>query len=328
MNYNPILVVTGEPNSIFLEIFFKVIKKNKTINPIILISSKKLLSIQMKKLRFKKKIKLLNPLTLDEYKLDNKSINLINVEYHPSKAFEKISIKSNKFIDNSFKLAFKIIKKNKINKFINGPISKKHFLKNKYLGVTEYLAKKTDTKKFAMLIYNQNLSVSPITTHLPIKLVSKKLNIKMIIEKIKLINNFYKKTLKTKPQIAVTGLNPHCESIHSYNEDLKIMKPSINYLKNTGLKINGPFSADTIFLYKNRRYFDVIIGMYHDQVLTPIKTLYEYDAINITLGLPFIRISPDHGPNERMIGKNLSNPLSLIKAITFLDKNWLKLRKV
>ena len=62
--------------------------------------------------------------------------------------------------------------------------------------------------------------------------------------------------------------------------------------------------------------------MYHDQVLTPIKTLYEYDAINITLGLPFIRISPDHGPNERMMGKNLSNPLSLIRAIRFLDKNW------
>ena len=78
---------------------------------------------------------------------------------------------------------------------------------------------------------------------------------------------------------------------------------------------------DTIFLRKNRLNYDVIIGMYHDQVLTPMKTLFEYDAINITLGLPFIRISPDHGPNETMIGKNQSNPLSLIKAISFLDKN-------
>ena len=66
----------------------------------------------------------------------------------------------------------------------------------------------------------------------------------------------------------------------------------------------------------------MILGMYHDQVLTPIKTLFEYDAINITLGLPFIRISPDHGPNEKMIGKNLSNPLSLIQSINFLDKHW------
>ena len=84
--------------------------------------------------------------------------------------------------------------------------------------------------------------------------------------------------------------------------------------------MSGPFSADTIFLKKNRKKFDVIVGMYHDQVLTPIKTIFEYDAITITLGLPFIRISPDHGPNEQMVGKNLSDPLSLIKAITFFEK--------
>ena len=76
-----------------------------------------------------------------------------------------------------------------------------------------------------------------------------------------------------------------------------------------------------MFLKKNRIKFNVIIGMYHDQVLTPIKTLFEYDAINITLGLNFIRISPDHGPNEKMIGKNKSNPLSLIRALQFLDKH-------
>ena len=320
MNYNPILVVTGEPNSIFLEIFFKVIKKNKTINPIILISSKKLLSMQMKKLKFKKKIKLLNPLTLDEYKLDNKSINLINVEYNSSKAFEKISIKSNKFIDNSFKLAFKIIKKNKIHKFINGPISKKNFLNKKFLGITEYISKKFKTKKTCMLIYNKNLSVCPITTHLPLKLVTKEINKKLIIEKVSLINSFYKKRFGLNPKIAILGLNPHCESVHSYNEDEKIIKPSINYLKNK-YNVSGPYSADTIFLKVNRKKFDVIIGMYHDQVLTPLKTLYEYDAINITLGLPFIRISPDHGPNEKMLGKNKSNSTSLLKAIQFLDKN-------
>ena len=320
MIYNPILVVTGEPNSIFLEIFFKVIKKNKIINPIILISSKKLLSMQMKKLKFKKKIKLLNPLALDEYNLDNKSINLINVDYDPSKAFEKISIKSNKFINNSFKLAFKIIKKNKIHKFINGPISKKNFLNKKFLGITEYISKKFKTKKTCMLIYNKNLSVCPITTHLPLKLVTKEINKKLIIEKVSLINSFYKKRFGLNPKIAILGLNPHCESVHSYNEDEKIIKPSINYLKNK-YNVSGPYSADTIFLKVNRKKFDVIIGMYHDQVLTPLKTLYEYDAINITLGLPFIRISPDHGPNEKMLGKNRSNPTSLLKAIQFLDKN-------
>ena len=129
------------------------------------------------------------------------------------------------------------------------------------------------------------------------------------------------KNLGLKPKIGVLGLNPHCESIDKFNEDEKIIKPIIKKMRKNKFSISGPHPADTIFLKNNRKNFDVIIGMYHDQVLTPIKTLYEYDAINITLGLPFIRITPDHGPNERMIGKNLSNPLSLIRAIRFLDKN-------
>tara|TARA_B100001057_G_scaffold469005_1_gene528895 strand:- start:326 stop:778 length:453 start_codon:yes stop_codon:yes gene_type:complete len=150
--------------------------------------------------------------------------------------------------------------------------------------------------------------------------VSKEINKKNISQKVILVNNFYVKKFRLKPKIAILGLNPHCESIHKFNEDDKIIKPTIRYLKKK-YNVSGPYSADTIFLKNNRKNFDVIIGMYHDQVLTPLKTLYEYDAINITLGLPFDRISPDHGPNEKMIGKNISNPLSLLRAIQFLEKH-------
>ena len=320
MNYSPILIVSGEPNSIFLEIFFKSLKLIKIKSPIILISSEKILKKQMKKFKFKKKIKILNYKNFKNEKLDNKSINLINIEFNQKKVFEKISKKSNKFVEKSFLMAFRILKENNFNKFINGPISKKNFLNKKYLGITEYISKKFYTKNSCMLIYNQNLSVCPVTTHLPIKEVSKKINKKTITEKIILINKFYKKFLGIKPKIAVLGLNPHCESVDKFNEDEKIIKPLVNKL-NKKFKISGPYPADTIFIKNIRKKFDVIVGMYHDQVLTPIKTLYEYDAINITLGLPFIRISPDHGPNEKMLGKNLSNPLSLIQAIKFLDKN-------
>jgi len=319
MIYKPIIIVAGEPNSIFLEIFFKALTYKKFKSPIILIASLNLLKLQMKKLNIKKNIKLLNYIKLNEYKLNNKSINLININYNPQKPFENVSSKSNHYIEQSFELAIKILQKKITNKFINGPISKKFFLKKKFLGITEYLSNKTNTKNFAMLIYNKNLSVCPITTHLPLKRVSKKINKKLIIQKIKLINIFFKKYIKKKPNIAITGLNPHCETIDSFNEDQKILKPTIKHLSKLKYKVSGPFAADTIFLKKNRKKYDVIVGMYHDQVLTPIKTLFEYDAINITLGLPFIRISPDHGPNEKMLGKNLSNPLSLIKAITFLE---------
>ena len=320
MSYSPILIVHGEPNSIFTEIFIKANNYNNIKSPIILISSEKLLKLQMKKLRVKKKINILNPENLYFKKLNNKSINLININFNQKKAFEKISNKSNNFIENSFQIAFDILRKKKVYKFINGPVSKKNFLKNRYLGITEYISKNFSSKKNCMLIYNKNLSVCPVTTHLPIKKVSRNINKKLIKEKIVLIENFYKKNLKFKPRIAVLGLNPHCESILKYNEDMFIIKPLIKSLRDK-YNISGPFPADTFFIKNIRKNFDVVIGMYHDQVLTPIKTLYEYDAINITLGLPFIRISPDHGPNERMMGKNLSNPLSLIKALKFLDKN-------
>ena len=158
-----------------------------------------------------------------------------------------------------------------------------------------------------------------MTTHLPIKLVTNKINKKNISDKVFLINNFYVKKFGFKPKIAILGLNPHCESIHKFNEDDKIIKPTVKYLKKK-YNVSGPYPADTIFLKNNRKNFDVIVGMYHDQVLTPLKTLFEHDAINITLGLPFDRISPDHGPNEKMLGKNISNPLSLLNAIKFLEK--------
>lgn len=320
MSYKPILIVAGEPNSIFLEIFFKLYRNIKIKSPLVLIVSSKVLDLQMKKFNFKKRIKFLDLKKIKSYKLNNKSINIIDIRYEQKKAFEKISNKSKSYIENSFNVAIKLIKSDFTNKFINGPISKKNFLSKKFPGITEYLADKFKKKKFAMLIYNKNLSVSPITTHLSLKNVTKNINKKSIIEKVKLIDNFFRTYLKIKPRIAITGLNPHCESTENYNEDMLILKPSIKYLNKSGYKVFGPFPADTIFTKNNRRNYNLILGMYHDQVLTPMKTIFEYDAINITLGLPFIRVSPDHGPNEKMLGKNLSNPLSLEKAINFLDK--------
>ena len=171
-----------------------------------------------------------------------------------------------------------------------------------------------------MLIYNDKLSVSPITTHLPLKLVAKNITKKKIINNISQIKKFYNNFLYKKPKIAILGLNPHCETVDSFSEEKKIIIPAINYLKNVKINVDGPFSADTFFLKKNIKKYDVVIGMYHDQVLTPIKTLYNFNAINITLGLPFIRISPDHGPNNKMIGKNVSDPSSIFYAMKFIKK--------
>ena len=318
MNYKPILIVAGEPNSIFNEILIKSLKKKKIKSPIILIVSIKVFKLQMKKLKLDYPYQIFKNEDINGKKIDNKKLIIIDVDYNAKNAFEKISSRSNRYIEECFKIALKLIKLGYTDKFINGPISKKHFLKNKFLGITEYLARKTKSKKYAMLIYNKELSVCPITTHLPIKYVAKKISKKLIIEKVLLINNFYIKHFNFKPKIAVTGINPHCESVSNFDEDKNIVEPAIKFLKRKA-DVTGPMAADTAFLRKNRKKFDLVFGMYHDQVLTPIKTLYEYNATNITIGLPFLRLSPDHGPNERMMGKNSSNPQSLIESLNFLD---------
>ena len=310
MSSSPILIIPGEKKSIFFEIFFKSLKSNFFLSPLILICDKKNLDKETKRYKFKKSIEQIELNKIYFKKFTKKKIYLIDIK----------NKNSDSYVKNCFKIAFRLIKKGLTNKMINGPINKSKTLNKKYLGVTEYVAKNFNQNKFAMLIYNKKLSVCPVTTHLPLKLVAKKITKRKIKEKIVIVNDFYKKFLGFKPSIAVIGLNPHCESVLKFNEDIKIIHPVIRSLKNK-INVKGPFPADTIFLENNRKKFDVIIGMYHDQVLTPIKTLYEYDAINITIGLPFIRISPDHGPNEKMLGKNFSNPLSLIQAIKFLDKN-------
>ena len=320
-NFKPILVVAGEPYSVFTEIFFKALKNNRFKRAIVIIVSKNLLLSHLNFFKYNLKINLIDKNKIDYNKIKKNQINIIDVDFNFKKIFDKITIKSNAYIYNSFELALALLKTNKFSGLINGPISKKKFLCGKSLGITEYLSKKTKNRdKTAMLIFNEKLSVSPITTHLPLKNVHKNISKKKIITHIKLINKFYKKKFNRKPKIAVTGLNPHCESNFKNSEEDNIISPAIVNLKNKKFFVEGPFPADTIFMRENLKKFDVIIGMYHDQILSPMKTLFEFDAINITLGLPFIRISPDHGPNSSMLSKNMSDPKSLVKALKFLDK--------
>ena len=201
MTTKPILIVAGEPNSIFFEIFLKSLQKKEIRaikNPIIIIGNKNLLLIHMKKIKIKFKI---NEIDKDHFyykKINNNQINIINVNFAFNKPFGKITTKSNEYIEESIDLALKLIKKYKFKTLINGPISKTHFLK-KYPGMTEYFAQKVSkVGKEVMLIYNKKLSVSPLTTHLPLRKIFKKITKKNITKHIKTIDNFYKKIFKKK----------------------------------------------------------------------------------------------------------------------------------
>ena len=241
---------------------------------------------------------------------------MYNIEYKQNRTFEKISNKSNKYILKCFNLAIKLVESKKILGFINCPISKEFLFKAKCQGVTEFLSKKSGkTGNEVMLIYNKKLAVAPITTHIPLNQVSSKIKKSKIIKKVKIINTFYKKIFNKKPNFAILGLNPHNFTPSKKSEEKKIIYKAIRSLKKSKIKVSGPVPTDSSFMIFKKYKFD----MYHDQVLTPFKALYNYNAINITLGLPYIRISPDHGVAEDIIGKKIASPESLIESINFFN---------
>jgi 4-hydroxythreonine-4-phosphate dehydrogenase len=313
-----ILLLSGDPNSVNSEIIYKSWKKLNSIQKkkIYLISNFELLKKQFKKLNYKLELIKVNSINENE---NSKKMKILDIKLNFSNPFNIPNAKASKFVIRSLNKAHNLALSDDIMGFVNCPISKT-LLKKKNFGVTEFLALKCKIKNSSevMLLTNKKLSISPITTHVDVKEISKNIKFKVILNKILTIYTWFKKYKNISPRIAVLGLNPHNAEFRKDSEEMKIIIPAIKKLKKKGLKIQGPFSSDTIFL-KNYKNYDVIVGMYHDQILGQFKTLFKYDALNITLGLKYIRVSPDHGPAKDLIGKNKANCESLIKCINFIQ---------
>ena len=314
-----IIIIGGDPNSINSEIILKSWKKiNKSLKKkIYFISNFKLIKEQSQKLKLKTKI--IKVANVNEKSNDN-ALKILNINLNYKSAFNVPIKQASKFIIKSFNLAHYLATDKKILGLINCPINK-ILLKKNNIGVTEFLASKCKIKNNSevMLIRNKRFAVCPITTHIDIKNVSKSLKSEIIINKIITINNFFKRFFKKKPKIGILGLNPHNAEMKRNSEEKKIILPAILRLKKKGIKLSGPLVSDTIFI-KDYKNYDVVVGMYHDQVLTPFKTIFKFDAINVTLGLKYLRVSPDHGVAKKLILKNEANPKSLIECINFINK--------
>ena len=314
-----IILFSGDPNSINTEILFKSWKKiSKSLKKkIYLISNYNLILDQSKKLNFSFKISKAKNIN---DKKNEFSLKILDVNLNYKNPFNVNFKDSSKFVNKSLDLAHKLSLDKNVLGLINCPIDKKLLLK-KNIGVTELLSKKCNVRNNSavMLIRNKKFAVSPITTHINIKNVSKNLKSKIIISKILTIHKFYRKFFKKIPKIGILGLNPHNAEMQINSEEKKIIIPSIRTLKKRGINLIGPLVSDTLFI-EDFKKFDVIVGMYHDQVLTPFKTIFKFDAINITLGLKYLRVSPDHGVAKKLIFKNKANPKSLIECINFINK--------
>jgi 4-phospho-D-threonate 3-dehydrogenase / 4-phospho-D-erythronate 3-dehydrogenase len=214
--------------------------------------------------------------------------------------------------------AIKLAMNKEVDAIATAPINKEaiHKAGYKFSGHTEILAKRTKTKDYAMMFVSDAFWIMLVTTHMPLNKVSKNIKKKKVLQIIKLAHEFLYNLRDKKPKIGVAGLNPHAGEGGIFGkEEIKAIKPAVEEAKKLGINVKGPISPDGIFYLANVGVFDIVIAMYHDQGLIPLKLLSFNRSVNVTVGLPIIRTSVDHGTGFDIAGKGWANPTSLIEAI-------------
>jgi 4-hydroxythreonine-4-phosphate dehydrogenase len=215
--------------------------------------------------------------------------------------------------------ALDLLKKGIIDGLVTAPISKEsvHLAGYRICGHTEYLAKRTKTKRFEMMLIAKKIKTVLVTRHIPLKEVSKKIKSKDIYQTIIFTYEALKKYFLIKrPHIAVCALNPHLgEDTLLGREEVDKINPAVKKARKKYSTIYGPIASDVVFLDCLKGKYDAVVAMYHDQSLIPLKTLFPNQTVNLTIGLPFIRTSPCHGTAFDIAGKDLADPTSMIESI-------------
>jgi 4-hydroxythreonine-4-phosphate dehydrogenase len=213
--------------------------------------------------------------------------------------------------------------RHELDALVTAPVNKEAIVRagHRFVGQTELFAKAAKTKRYAMMLLGHDehdrwLRVALVTIHTAIKSVSRKMTPEKIMLAIELAAQACRDLGLPRAKIAVCGLNPHAgEGGEFGDEEIKTITPTVLAAQKNGLDVVGPLSGDTVFYYALRGDFDAVVAMYHDQGLAPLKAVAFDTGVNWTLGLPFIRTSPDHGTAYDIAGKGLANPGSMIAAI-------------
>lgn len=246
-------------------------------------------------------------------------INVLNEWKEPVMInFGTLENEKGKYAIQSFKSSVEHLKNNFIDVLVTAPINKENIQTDtfNFPGHTDYLAQEL-TGDAMMLMVSEDLKIGLLTDHIPLDIVAKTIDEKLIRKKVlTLINTLKKDFLISKPKIAILGINPHCgDNGVIGSHDNEVLKPAIERLFNEGNYIFGPYASDSFFGSNSYRNFDAVLACYHDQGLIPFKTLAYGTGINYTAGLSKIRTSPDHGTAYDIAGKNKANPQSFMNAI-------------
>lgn len=208
-----------------------------------------------------------------------------------------------------------------VDAIVTAPVNKAavRLVDKKFIGHTEFLAQRSGTKRFAMMFVSPRLNVTLATIHVPLKKVSALLTAKSILEKIVLTHDMLRRGLGIKePKIAVCALNPHGKE--SGKEEERVIEPAVRAARRKGIDASGPFSADLLFHAAYHGKYDALISMYHDQALAPFKLVAFHDGVNVTLGLPYLRTSPDHGTAFDIAYRGKADPSSMLAALRLAKK--------
>jgi 4-hydroxythreonine-4-phosphate dehydrogenase len=230
----------------------------------------------------------------------------------------RLSTTAARFAIRSLEAGLHGIRSGRYCALVTGPVHKTSLSRAgfRHAGQTEWLAQKTGTKKFAMMLASSRLRVALVSTHLSLARAVRRVRRDKIVQVASLTRSFLRRIGLRNPRIAVAGLNPHAgENGIIGGEDRAIILPAVQSLRRRGWRVQGPLSPDTVFHQAVRGEFDAVVCMYHDQGLIPLKLLAFDTGVNVTLGLPFARTSPDHGTAYDIAGRNRANPGSMIEAI-------------
>lgn len=322
LDKRPIIAVTmGDPAGIGPEIIIKALSMaeiNRLCRPVV-IGDAAVMKNAMK-------VAKVSPLVLNEIKrIENGNfqagivniLNMDNVEISKLK-LGKISAEAGRAAIKYVERATDLALEGKVHAIATAPINKEavHKAGYKFDGHTELLAKRSGATNYAMMFLSDSIRVALVTTHIPLSQVPKELDKKKIVNLIKLVDKELHKLLGKSPKIGVAGLNPHAGEGGIFGaEDEKIIRPAVDEAKKQGIDVKGPISADAIFYLANIGMFDIVVAMYHDQGLIPLKLLSFNRSVNTTIGLPIIRTSVDHGTGFDIAGKGWANPGSMVQAI-------------
>jgi 4-hydroxythreonine-4-phosphate dehydrogenase len=230
----------------------------------------------------------------------------------------RISTAASRFALESLRAGVDGVRSGRYRALVTGPVNKTGLARAgfRHPGQTEWLASRTGTTEFAMMLACDRLRVSLISTHLSLAKAVRAVSTGKILEVARLTREFLLHIGVHRPRIAVAGLNPHAgENGVIGREDSKIILPAVLKMRRRGWRVSGPLPPDTVFYRAVRGEFDAVVCMYHDQGLIPLKLLAFERGVNVTLGLPFPRTSPDHGTAYDIAGRNVANPESMIQAI-------------